>query len=140
MAYSIKQAAEIMNVTPSTLRFYDKQGLLPNISRRESGYRAFSEDDMAMLRLIACLKKTGMPIKDIQEYISLVALGDESLNERYEIILARKAEVEKQMKELQETLDFVNRKCKYYEEAIAAGTEAIYQRKYRKCDGKKDEE
>ncbi len=87
-----------------------------------------------MLRLIACLKKTGMPIKDIQEYISLLALGDESLNERYEIILARKAEVERQMEEIKETLDFVNRKCRYYEEAIAAGTEAIH----RKCDPTKD--
>lgn len=120
MAYTIKQAAEMMNITPSTIRFYDKQGLLPNISRRESGYRIFDEEDMKMLGLISCLKKTGMPIKDIQEYISLLELGDESLEERYEIILSRKAAVEKQMEEIKKTLEFVNHKCKFYEDALEA--------------------
>ncbi len=126
MAYTIKQAAEIMNVTPTTLRFYDKQGLLPNIERKESGYRIFSDDDMAMLKVIACLKKSGMPIKDIQQFAKYVQMGDDSLQERYEMVLERKREVEKQIEELQSTLDFINYKCWYYETAIEAGTEAIH--------------
>lgn len=57
MLYTIKQAAELTNLTPVTLRYYDKQGLLPFIERRETGYRMFSDGDIAMLRVIECLKK-----------------------------------------------------------------------------------
>jgi DNA-binding transcriptional MerR regulator len=67
-----------MNVPTSTIRFYDKEGLLPFVERMESGYRIFSENDLAMLRTIDCLKKTGMPIKQIRQFISWVQQGDES--------------------------------------------------------------
>ena len=126
MSYTIKQAAEIMNVTPATLRYYDKQGLLPFMKRKESGYRIFSEEDIAMLRVIECLKKTGMSIKDIRQFSKWVQMGDNSLQERYEMFLVRKRTVEAQMAELQETLDFINHKCWYYETAIEAGTERIH--------------
>jgi DNA-binding transcriptional MerR regulator len=121
--YTIKDAAEIMNVPTSTIRFYDKEGLLPFVERMESGYRIFSENDLAMLRTIDCLKKTGMPIKQIRQFISWVQQGDGSLNDRYELFLERKKAVEAQMAELQSTLDVVNFKCWYYKSAIEAGSE-----------------
>lgn len=126
MPYTIKEAAEIMNVTPTTLRYYDKQGLLPFMERRESGYRIFSENDILMLRVIECLKKSGMSIKDIRRFSQWVQQGDNSLQERYEMFLERKRTVEAQIAELQETLDFINHKCWYYETALAAGTEKIH--------------
>ena len=126
MSYTIKQAAEIMNVTPTTLRYYDKQGLLPFMERKESGYRIFSEEDIAMLRVIECLKKSGMPIKDIRQFSKWVQMGDNSLQERYKMFLERKRTVEAQIAELQKTLDFINHKCWYYETAIEAGTEKIH--------------
>lgn len=126
MSYTIKQAAEMMNVTPTTLRYYDKQGLLPFMERKDSGYRIFSENDILMLRVIECLKKSGMPIKDIRQFSKWVQMGDDSLQERYEMFLERKRAVEAQMAELQETLDFINHKCWYYETAIEAGTEKIH--------------
>ena len=113
MSYTIKQAAEIMNVTPTTLRYYDKQGLLPFMERKESGYRIFSEEDIKMPRGIECLKKSGMPIKDIRQFSKWVQMGDDSLQERYEMFLERRRTVEAQMAELQETLDFINHKCWY---------------------------
>ena len=126
MPYTIKQAAELTNLTPVTLRYYDKQGLLPYMERRESGYRMFSDGDIAMLRVIECLKKSGMPIKDIRQFSEWVLMDDDSLNERYEIFLERKKAVEAQIAELQKTLDFINHKCWYYETAIEAGTEKIH--------------
>lgn len=126
MSYTIKQAAEIMNVTTTTLRYYDKLGLLPFMERKESGYRIFSEEDIAMLRVIECLKKTGMSIKDIRQFSKWVQMGDDSLQERYEMFLERKHTVEAQMAELRETLDFINHKCWYYETAIEAGTEKFH--------------
>ena len=87
MPYTIKQAAEIMNVTPTTLRYYDKQGLLPFMERKESGYRVFSDTDIAMLKVIECLKKTGMSIKDIRQFTKWVIMGDDSLKESNEMCL-----------------------------------------------------
>lgn len=126
MSYTIKQAAELTNLTPVTLRYYDKQGLLPYMERRESGYRMFSDGDIAMLKVIECLKKSGMSIKDIRQFSEWVLMGDDSLQERYEMFLERKKAVEAQMDELQKTLDFINHKCWYYETAIEAGTEKIH--------------
>ena len=126
MPYTIKQAAELTNLTPVTLRYYDKQGLLPYMERRESGYRMFSDGDIAMLRVIECLKKSGMSIKDIRQFSEWVLMGDDSLQERYEMFLERKKAVEAQMADLQKTLDFIKHKCWYYETAIEAGTEKIH--------------
>ena len=126
MSYTIKQASELTNLTPVTLRYYDKQGLLPLMERGESGYRMFSDGDIAMLKVIECLKKSGMSIKDIRQFSEWVLMGDDSLQERYEMFLERKKAVEAQMAELQKTLDFINHKCWYYETAIKAGTEKIH--------------
>ncbi len=113
-------------MTPVTLRYYDKQGLLPFMERKESGYRIFSDGDIAMLRVIECLKKSGMSIKDIRQFSEWVLMGDDSLQERYGMFLERKKAVEAQMADLQKTLDFINHKCWYYETAIEAGTEKIH--------------
>ena len=76
-----------------------------------------------MLRTIDCLKKTGMPLKEIRQFISWVQQGDASLTQRYEMFLERKKVVEEQMAELQSTLDIVNFKCWYYKASLEAGSE-----------------
>ncbi|MDD6325625.1 MAG: MerR family transcriptional regulator [Lachnospiraceae bacterium] len=126
MGYTIKEAAKLLNLTPATLRYYDKEGLLPFIERKNSGYRIFSEGDIMMLRVIECLKKTGMSLKEIRQFSKWCQEGDASLNERYQMFLDRKKVVEQQMAELQKTLDLINHKCWYYEIAIKAGTEKIH--------------
>ncbi len=125
--YTIKDAARIMNVPASTIRYYDKEGLLPFIERQESGCRVFSEKNMEALRIIDCLKKTGMSIKEIRQFSQWLEQGDASLRQRYEMFLERRRVVEEQMAKLQEVLNTINYKCWYYETAIAAGTEKIHQ-------------
>lgn len=127
MNYSIKETSQLMNLPATTLRYYDKEGLLPFIERKESGYRVFSEEDISMLRIIECLKKTGMSIKDIKQFSAWVLQGDQTLQQRYELFLARRQIVEKQLAELQETLKLIDYKCWYYETALAAGTEKIHE-------------
>lgn len=127
MNYSIKETSQLMNLPATTLRYYDKEGLLPFIERKESGYRVFSEEDISMLRIIECLKKTGMSIKDIKQFSAWVLQGDQTLQQRYELFLARRQIVEKQLAELQETLRLIDYKCWYYETALAAGTEKIHE-------------
>lgn len=126
MGYTIKEAAQLLNLPATTLRYYDKEGLLPFVTRLDSGHRSFSEEDMAMLRVIECLKKTGMPIKEIRQFTDWVQQGDASLSQRYELFLARRQVVETQLAELQAALELIDHKCWYYETALAAGTEQIH--------------
>ena len=125
MVYTIGEMAKLLGVAPSTLRYYDKEGLLPFMERSNSGMRVFGESDYETLKIIHCLKASGMQIKEIKAFMRLVALGDESIDARLALFRKRKAEVEKQMMALQETLDIVNFKCWYYETAKSAGTTAV---------------
>ncbi|BFK80837.1 MerR family transcriptional regulator [Clostridium baratii] len=118
-----------MNLSVSTIRYYDKEGLLPFIERTESGYRIFLESDVKMLEIIECLKHTGMSIKDIKAFSNWVKDGDYSLEQRYEMFLERKKVVEAQIQELQKSLDLINHKCWYYKTALEAGTENIHKNK-----------
>lgn len=118
MNYSISDVSKIMNLPVSTLRYYDKEGLLPYIERKDSGYRIFKEDDIRMLEIIECFKNTGMSIKEIKHFIELVKQGDISLQQRYELFVERKKTVEKQMQDLQKQLDLIDYKCEYYQKAL----------------------
>lgn len=124
--YTIKEVAEKTNLPASTIRYYDKQGLLPFVRRSESGYRMFSENDIGLLNMIECLKQTGMPIKEIKQFTLWLQHGDNSLQERYQMFLERRKAVEQQIAKLQQTLNVIDYKCWYYETAIQAGTEAIH--------------
>ncbi len=126
MEYSIGEAAQKAGISASTLRYYEKEGLLPSIKRDKNGIRSFTDEDLQSLRIIECLKATEMPIKDIRKFIDLCADGDNSLQERYELFLDRKAAVQKQIAELQEVAKVIDFKCWYYQTAIEAGTEKIH--------------
>ena len=119
MEYTIKQVSEMLGIPASTLRYYEKEGLISKLERKNSGYRSFSEENINQIRLIDCLKKTGMPIKEIRNYIELVHIGDSTLKQRYEMFIERRKTVEKQMSELNDLLEMINRKCKYYEDKIS---------------------
>ena len=133
MPYTIKEVSEMTGIPSSTLRYYDKEGLLPFIERKSSGYRLFAESDIGMLRVIECLKNTGMSIKDIRKFAEWAQQGDDSLKERYEMFLERRRAVQTQMEELQKTMELIEHKCWYYETALAAGTEAIHKQAKPSC-------
>lgn len=125
MLYSIGEAAEMVGVNPSTLRYYDKEGLLPMVERSSGGIRMFTEKDFVWLRLIGCLKATGMPIKDIKQFIDWYMEGDSTLKQRRDMFYRQKEAVEQQMAELQKTLDTVTYKCWFYDTAVKAGTASV---------------
>ena len=118
MLYTVGEMARFLNVSASTLRYYDKEGLLPFVERSNSGIRMFSDKDYEWLKIIECLKKSGLSIKEIRSYIDMTKRGDDSLEERLQLFEERKKDVERQMKELQETLYLLKYKCWYYEMAI----------------------
>lgn len=126
MTYTIGDIAQKIGLTPSTLRYYDKEGLLPFVDRTESGIRRFKDSDMEWFSIIECLKNTGMSIKEIKTFIDWCMEGDVSLDKRYEMFLERKKETEKQIILLQKSLDIINYKCWYYKTALEAGTEKVH--------------
>ena len=137
MSYTISEAAEKTGLPPSTIRFYDKEGLLPNI-KRKNGIRVFEEMDLRLMGLLTCLKNTGMPIKRIRDYVELTSKGDDTLQERYEIIKAQRQFVLDQIEQLQYYLEELDFKDWYYNKALAAGSEsAINLDDYEKETGKK---
>lgn len=126
MSYTIRQVAEKMGVAVSTLRYYDKEGLLPFVDKKPDGTRVFKDEDFQGLGIIACMKNSGMPIKDIKRYMDLCIEGDNTLKDRLEIFLERKEYVQKQMEELKKVMETIEHKIWYYETAIEAGIEAIH--------------
>lgn len=118
--YSIAQAAKEMNLTTYTLRYYEREGLLSNVQRDKSGNRIFTKDDMEMLALICCLKGTGMPIKEIKQFIYLQNEGNNTLHDRNDILGKHKESVLNQIEDLKKHLRLIDRKLEYYHDACNA--------------------
>lgn len=122
MIYTVGEMAKLLNIPASTLRYYDKEGLLPFVERSSGGIRMFQEKDFEWLQVIECMKKAGMPIKDIRQYIEMALQGDDTIGLRLELFRRQQKAVEKQMEELRHTMEMIRYKCWYYETAKAAGT------------------
>ena len=120
--YTIGQVAGMTGLSVSTLRYYDKEGLLPHLTR-SSGIRQFSDRDIETLRMVECLKKTGMEIKNIKQFMQWCTEGSETYPKRLELIQKQKLECEKEIKRMEKALAMLKFKCWYYETALADGNE-----------------
>ena len=120
--YTIGQISDMFNIPISTLRYYDKEGLFPDIQRR-SGIRIFSDKEVEKLRMIECLKKTGMEIRDIREFMLWCQQGAETYEKRRDMLLRQKKAVEAEMEHMSQVLDMIRYKCWYYDQAIQDGNE-----------------
>ncbi|WP_332238700.1 MerR family transcriptional regulator [Sporolactobacillus sp. KGMB 08714] len=112
--YSINQVAKICDLSPYTIRFYDKEGLLPFISRGKNRRREFSEADLDLVKLICCLKNTGMSIKEIRRYINLCMQGPETVEMRKKIMKAHRENILRQISDLKKNLNIVDLKIAFY--------------------------
>lgn len=120
--YTIGQISKMFDLPISTLRYYDKEGLFPNMAR-SSGIRKFSESEIEALRVIECLKKTGMEIKDIKQFMNWCAEGPSTYSKRKKLFEDRKKALEEQLQELEKNMAMIEFKCWYYEQAISDGNE-----------------
>lgn len=123
MTYRISEVEKRLGIPITTIRYYDREGLLPNVARSEGGQREFSEQDIKLLQVIECLKRTNMPLKDIRRFSRLLAEGDESLEERRQMFYERREAVQEQIESLKAVSELIDRKCAYYDAAVEAGSE-----------------
>lgn len=122
MSYTIGEVERLTGIPASTLRYYDKEGLMPAVERAAGGKRLYSEGDLGALEVIGCLKRSGLSIKEIRQFVDWRDAGDETFEQRYAMFCERREAVLAQIAELRRTLDVVEYKCWYYQTAVERGT------------------
>lgn len=120
--YTIGQVSEMFNLPISTLRYYDKEGFFPLLERR-GNIRYFSDTELEAIRVIECLKMSGLEIKDIKQFFEWVMEGPSSYPERKKMFEKRKEAVEDEIRKMEKTLAMLKFKCWYYDKAIEDGNE-----------------
>ena len=125
VVYTVGEMAKRLGISASALRYYDREGLLPFVERSGSGMRMFKDSDYEWLQIIECLKKTGMPLRDIRNFVHMAMQGDSTIEDRLALIIRQQEEVSRQMEELRRTLDTLEFKRWYYETAREAGTTEV---------------
>jgi DNA-binding transcriptional MerR regulator len=121
MTRTIQRAAAETGLSADTLRYYERIGILPGIARSDSGHRRFSEDDMGWIKLVQCLRATGMPLEDLHTYAELMQQGDETAGERLRLLEDHRRRIKDEMNELAIALELVERKIGGYNELLAGG-------------------
>ncbi|WP_309123328.1 MerR family transcriptional regulator [Paenibacillus sp.] len=115
MNYSIQEVANQFNLSIHTLRYYDKEGLMPFIGRDKSGNRVFTDSDLNWVAMICCLKDTGMSIKEMKLYAELCVRGMQSIEERKEMLVAHRKQVLQQVEDLKKHIELIDSKIEVYE-------------------------
>lgn len=109
--YTIKQTAELTGLPGDTIRYYEKIGLLPKAKRKANTHRIYAESDVQTMKLILCLKKTGMPLEEMKSYLNMSRTGDlADTPEAFERIREYRTAVLEQMASLQTIVDFIDLK------------------------------
>lgn len=124
--YTIGEIAEKYQLSTDTLRYYDKEGLLPFVKKNSAGRRVFTEDDLGYLNVIECLKKSAIPVKDIATFMEWCMQGDGTLPDRYAFIVEQETILEAKIQVLEANLAFLRWKKWYYQKANEVGTETVF--------------
>ena len=119
--YTVREVAEIMGVTPYTIRYYDNAGLIPGVDRSAGNSRLFSDYNVSWLKLVVCLRATGLPVEGVKHYIDMCRQGDETIPERAELIFRQEKILREQMRNLQAQMEVLQYKKKFYETLLATG-------------------
>lgn len=110
MLYTVKEVSEKTGITPHTLRFYEKEGVLPNVDRDVSGGRVYNDTNIDWIETVQALRSTGLPLAEIKQYNELYRAGDSTLQQRKGMLAHQKYKVEEQIQKLMKTLEKLNYK------------------------------
>jgi DNA-binding transcriptional MerR regulator len=114
----IAEVSEKYDLSVDTLRYYERVGLIPPVNRTNSGIRDFNELDLRRVEFIKCMRAAGLPIDVLTEYIRLVQIGDDTIEERKEILIEQREQLLTRMEDMQKTLDKLNYKIDLYGNAL----------------------
>ena len=125
-SFLIGDISKMYGISQDTLRYYDKAGLLPFVKKNQAGRRIFTEDDLGYIEVIDCLKRSGIPVKEIAKFMDWCVEGDKTLPQRYAFMVEQEAALERKIQDLQAQLNFLRWKKWYYQIANEAETEKIF--------------
>ena len=114
----IQEVSEKYSLSADTLRYYERAGLIPPVTRTLSGIRDYSELDMRRVEFIKCMRSAGLPIEVLIDYVTLVQKGDSTIEARKDILKDQREQLIARMAEMQKTLDILNHKIEVYEKNI----------------------
>jgi DNA-binding transcriptional MerR regulator len=121
----ISEVSEQCDISADTLRYYERIGLLPPVDRTDSGIRDYSDLDVRRVEFIKCMRSAGLPVEVLIKYYGLVQQGDETMDDRKAILVEQRAEITARMAELQKTMDLLDYKISFYENAVLKAENAI---------------
>ena len=116
--YTVKEVADMLEISEHTLRFWAKSGFFPFLGRDKNNVRQFSENDLGWVKIVKCLRSVGVDSKSVKRYVDLCVEGDSTIKERYKIIMETKVKALKQMEELKKQLAHLDYKEQFYLDLI----------------------
>ena len=116
--YSAKEAAEITGLSTATLRYYEREKLIPQITRTDQKYRQYTDTDIEWIKMIQCMRMANIPIHSIKEYVALLLLGGETLEQRFAMVQNHMADIKKQMTNLQNAFELTQKKLSFYKKLL----------------------
>lgn len=123
----IAEVSEHYGLSTDTLRYYERIGLIPPVTRTESGIRDYSDLDVRRVEFIKCMRSAGLPIEVLIDYMELVQQGDRTIEARKEILKEQRDLLAARIQEMQQTLAVLNHKIQVYENAILTKEQAMIQ-------------
>ena len=118
---TIKDVCERFGITADTLRYYEKVGAIPKVGRSQGGIREYDDEALSWVQNAVCLRKAGVSVEAIAEYVRLFNMGDETIKDRLELLLSEREELGKQLAELTEAVDLLDWKISRYRKAVETG-------------------
>lgn len=122
MLYSMKAVCQKTGMTYEALKFYCNQGLVPNVKRDANNYRVFDDRDVAWIESLGCLKRCGMSIQEMRDYVALCAQGQKSIPERKILLEEKREQLLKHMGELEDAVRYIDRKQGFYDDVLSGKT------------------
>ncbi len=117
--YTVKQAADIMGLSTYAVRYYENAGLIPDVDRSWGNARMFSDHTLGWLRVVHCLRTTGLPIEGVRRYIELCREGDATIPERAALIAEQEKRLRRQIRELKKQMEVLKYKKQIYADLMA---------------------
>lgn len=126
-SYTIGEVAKMFGLSVPTLRYYDQEGLIPDLQKDSAGHRQFNLQNIDAVQIIECLKEVDMPLKDIKLFMKWNVEGDSTLQQRLELFEKLDKQVKLQLQHLMAIARVIDYKQQYYRQAVADGTEKYVQ-------------
>ena len=121
--YTMKQACQGAGMSYETLKFYCNEGLVPNVKRSANNYRIFDDHDINWIKSLSCLKRCGMSIAEMKEYLALCLEGEKTIPQRKLVLIKHKDELQMKIRELEDAVRYIEWKESFYDDVLSGRKE-----------------